>query len=483
MKKTVVFLIIIITIFSCISFTGCKKKEDLTSYYLDLSYNEEEHKLYGKMSVDFFNDKEVVFKEIKFNTFGNAFRKDAKYFPVLPQYTAKAYPNGINYGEMSISNVTVDEKVVDFYIGGEDLNLLTVPLEEELFPNERVKIEMEFCLKLANVHARTGYNDKTVNLGNFYPVLAVYENAFLECNYYAIGDPFYSETANYTVSIKTPKEFVVASSGKLVKSKETNGIVENSYVLKNARDFALVLSKEFEVVTKKVGETEINYYYYDDNTPENELKTASLAIETFSNKFTNYPYESYSVCQTKFFEGGMEYPGLVYISDGLEEQSFNEVIVHETAHQWWYGLVGNNQIEYGFLDEGLAEYSVILFYEDNKEYGLKRETLVDICEQNYQTFCTVYDKLFGNVNTSMRNLKDYKSEYEYVNLSYVKPSIMFDRLRRDIGDKRFFSSLKGYCEENQYKIATPDDLIYAFSKSGVDVESYFRSFIDGKVIL
>ena len=483
MKRTGIFLLVLITIFSSITLFSCDKRENLTSYNLDLTYVEEEHNLYGKMEVNVVNSEEVVFTELKFNTFGNAFREGAKYQPVLPQYIAKAYPNGISYGKMSIDSVKVEGEKVDFYIGGEDLNLLTVPLKNELFPNESVKVEMEFCLSLANVYARTGYYDNTVNLGNFYPVLAVYDNGFYECNYYAIGDPFYTEVANYTVSITAPTEYLVASSGKLTKTKTERDLTKSSYELKNARDFCLVLSKDYEVLTEKIGDKEVNYYYYDDKSPKTKLETAVKAIKTFSNLFIEYPYQTFSVCQTKFFEGGMKYPGLVYISDNLDEQSFNEVIVHETAHQWWYGLVGNNQIEYGYLDEGLTEYSVVLFYEQNSEYGIKRETLINICEQNYQTYCTVYDKLFNKVDTSMRHLKEYKSEYEYVNLSYIKPTIMFDRLRCDIGDKKFFNLLKEYAKDGSYKIVTPSNLISSFSKSGIEVEGYFNSFINGKVIL
>ena len=482
MKKIIFGFIFVLSI-CCFFFTGCEEKSELPFYDIVVSYDEESHTLNGSMSVQVINQEEVPFTEVKFNTFGNAFRKDAKYFPVLTQYIAKAYPNGNSYGEMSVKEVKVGGKNAEFSIGGEDKNLLTVNLFEELFPNERVLIEMEFSLILANVHARTGYNDKTVNLGNFYPILAPYDNGFYECNYYAIGDPFYSERANYRVKVLANEEFTIATSGKLKESKKSNGITENEYELKNARDFSLVLSKEYEVLTAKSGDVEINYYYYLDENAKNNLDCIVDAIETFSFLFGKYHYETYSVCQTKFFEGGMEYPCLVYISDALEEESYQEVIVHETAHQWWYGMVGNNQIDYGYLDEGLAEYSVVLFYERNNEYGVKSEDLLNVCRQNYKVYCTVYDKLYGNVNTSMRSLKDYTSEYEYVNLSYIKPCIMFDRLRNDIGDKKFFLGIRTYFNTCLDNIATPDHLIYAFSKTGVDTEGFFNSFIEGKVIL
>ena len=98
----------------------------------------------------------------------------------------------------------------------------------------------------------------------------------------------------------------------------------------------------------------------------------------------------------------MEHPALVMISDNLEQSAYLEVVAHETAHQWWQGVVGNNEIEYGFLDEGLAEYSVVLFYENYPEYNLKRQDLIESSENTYKIFCTVSDKVFGKVNTVMK---------------------------------------------------------------------------------
>jgi aminopeptidase N len=183
-------------------------------------------------------------------------------------------------------------------------------------------------------------------------------------------------------------------------------------------------------------------------------------------------------------QGGMEFPALVMISDALEKEAYVEVVVHETAHQWWQTVVGNNEIEYGFLDEGLAEYSVVVFYENYPEYNLKRETLIEASEKTYKIFCSVYDKLFGEVDTRMiRNLGEFHGDYEYVNIAYVKPCIMYECLRKTVGDKGFFNGLKRYYKEFSFKNATPDDLIGAFERVGKDANGFFQSFFEGKVII
>ena len=180
----------------------------------------------------------------------------------------------------------------------------------------------------------------------------------------------------------------------------------------------------------------------------------------------------------------MEFPALVMISDDLETNAYGEVIVHETAHQWWQTVVGNNEIEHGFLDEGLAEYSVVLFYENHPEYNMTRQALIQSAEQTYKVFCSVSDKLFGKVNTVMlRSLKDFTSEYEYVNMAYIKPCIMYDTLRKTTGEEKFFKGLKRYYESYKFENATPDDLVGVYEKIGADSNGFFKSFFEGTVII
>ena len=286
------------------------------------------------------------------------------------------------------------------------------------------------------------------------------------------------------VKLTCDKEYNVAASGKLFEKIEDGSTATATYKIDNARSFALVLSRGFESAVDRSTGTEITYYFYDDSEPDKSLSAAVKAFKLFSDKFGEYPYPTYSVVQTEFVQGGMEYPALVMISDKLEPKAYYEVIAHETAHQWWQSVVGNNEIEHGFLDEGLAEYSVVLFYENYPEYGMKREQLIENTEKTYKIFCSVSDKLFGKVNTVMnRSLKDFTSEYEYVNMAYVKPCIMYEYLRKTVGDKAFFAALRKYYSQFAFKNAAPDDLVGVFEKCGADTNGFFESFFNGKVII
>ena len=483
-RKLVCFALALLSLCSVfiVGCNGCKDNSQTSSYEIVCELDDKT--LTASQTFTFYNDLDTSVKELKFNLFGNAFRKDAKYSPVLPQYTSLSYPNGINYGNMEIKSCVQNGRPIEYEICGEDENILKVVLLKEVFPDEHATIKINFILNLANVVARTGINDKTINLANFYPILCGYDNGFYECVYYGTGDPFFSECANYKVSITTPQNLVVAGGGEKKEKGVEKGKKTTEFTLENARSFAMVLSSNFQTISRSFNDTKITYYYYDDQAPEKSVEYAVKSMKLFSEKFGEYPYSTYSVVQTMFVQGGMEFPTITFISDNLEERAYGEVIVHETAHQWWQTVVGNNEIEHGFLDEGLVEYSVVLFYENYPEYSLSRKTLIASAEQTYRVYCSVVDRLEGKVDTSMlRSLKDYSSEYEYVNIAYVKGCIMFDYLRQTIGDNRFFKGLKNYYKEYSFKIATPFDLVGVFEKVGADTNGFFQSFYQGKVII
>ena len=141
------------------------------------------------------------------------------------------------------------------------------------------------------------------------------------------------------------------------------------------------------MISEKINDTTISYYYFDDKNPEQSLKASVDSIKTFSNLYGLYPYKTLSVCESDFIYGGMEYPNLVFISTSQENyEDYIYTIVHEIAHQWWYNLVGNNEYEYGFLDEGLTEYSTYLFYDENKEYNMNTREMIKNTTNSYLLF-------------------------------------------------------------------------------------------------
>lgn len=485
MKKAYCTLLAILFLFSSLSvFAACKTKDSLCSYVITADYDPDAGILTGKLDFGYVNDTENEISVLAFNLFPNAYREGAAYEPVSSVYHATAYYDGESYGDMTVKDVTGCER---WEVGGADRNILYVYLAESVFPDERAEISVDFTVTLAKINHRTGITEKMVNLCNFYPVLCAYDEGkgFYECVYYSDGDPFYSECADYTVSISVPVGYAVFASAS-AKGVQKDGKITYRYTLSKARDFAMTVAKEGEVKTLsgEADDVKVHYVYYEDSAPQDTLDIVCKAVSWFSEKFGKYAYENYTVVETGFCYGGMEYPGMVLISDGLSRENYLYTAVHETAHQWWYAMVGNNQLEHAWMDEGLAEYSTALFYDAHADYGVTAEQLVNTALTGYKAYFSIYNQIFGENDTRMsRSLDTFISEYEYVNLTYNKGVLLFDALRESIGDSRFFSGLKNYCGEYKFRVAEPSDMISCFKKTGVDVEGLFDSFVSGKAVI
>ena len=463
-------------------FSGCTQESqtELNTYNLKLTYLEDEQTLYGDMRVEYHNNTETPLDNVCFHLYPNAFREGSQQSVVSLANYNRAYYDGISYGDIEILSANYEYEFV-----GEDENILKVILSEELEPFESINIRIEFETQLALINHRLGVGQNTINFGNFYPMLCVFENGDFDMNgYHSNGDPFYSEVSNYEVELTFPKEYVCASSGEQCE----NSVLDGNNILKikadKIRDFAFVLSKGFKKLSSVIEDTTINYFYYADKTPKNSLKTSELALKTFNSKFGDYPYAQLSVVEASFVHGGMEFPNLVLISDMLDgEEVYANVIVHEIAHQWWYGVVGNNQFDYGWLDEGLAEFSTALFYEANPNYNVTKDDMVLKNQNNYKIFEKVYTNVVGGIDTSFnRPLNEYGSEQEYVYTAYVKAFLMHDSLYELIGAKKYEKCLKTYYKENALKIARPENLIECFERvSSRNLETFFDSWLNGKV--
>lgn len=489
MKKSLCTLLALclLTAVACLTLTACftdaksQASKNADTYTIVASYDDQTHILSATQTVDITNRSENSFTAIKFHIYANQYREDADNGVVPNVYQSQAYPNGASFGEIAFDSVKVDGNAVAYTIEGQDMDILSVPLSTELFPDQKVSIEMTYEVTLANICHRLGYTDNVVNLGNFYPILCHVDNGTYNCTpYYSVGDPFVSDVANYNVSLTLPETYVVASTGNLTEAVPSNKYVTYNYTAEAVRDFAFVLSEQFHKVTRTIGNTQINYYYYNDADYENSLDTACGMFEYMISNVGEYPYEQYSVCETDFCYGGMEYPCLVMVTSGSTE--YQEAIAHETAHQWFYGIVGNDQIQNAWMDEGLSEFLTYLYMDKNNIVTLSRYILANT--QTYTSFVDVLNRYYENVDRSFRALDGYKNDSEYVIFTYVKGSLLFNTLYETMGATKFWKSLSNYYDQAQFTVATPSAMIDSFAQvGGAEIASIFANFIEGKEII
>ncbi len=489
MKK---FFILIVSFCSILVFGACKNKDkfdiinqNLTNFNIQIDFDNDNKSADCEMSVDYINNTGAVLDELRFNLYPRYFAEGLTEHVVSNTKLNQAYPNGMSYATFEIERVVVDDKDVDVNYIDEDQTVLSVNLNENLIPQNRVVVKINFNFSLPNCQHRFGYGDNTINIANFYPILCVYENGdYVQNGYHSNGDPFYSEVSNYNVELVVDDCLVVAGTGEKSCRKNENK-TKYTFTAYSVRDFALVLSEKFNVVSEKYENITIDYYYFSDTDPSRSLKAGVDAIKTFSKLFGKYPYASYSIVETDFVYGGMEYPNLVMISSQIDNHDdYINVIVHETAHQWWYGVVGNNEFELPWLDEAITEFSTILFYDYNEGYNFSHDEMVKINKENYSLFVSVYQDVLGTIDTSMRSVDQYDTEPEYIYCTYVKGVLMYESLYQLIGEKNFLNALKFYYNNNRLKNVGVQDLISAFEKSSKEnLDNFFSSWQSGKVVI
>lgn len=462
MKK---FLAVFLTLCLIPCLFACNKSsQNLNCYNIDVVFDGDRG-ITADMTLDYYCNIPEGTDVLKFNIFGNAFREGAKFTPV----------SGNSFGDFEILSVAYQGAPCKYEICGQDQNVLAVNLPKKLNCGDNAQIKIDFKATLPEGSYRYAKGVDTVNLGNFYPVLCVYENGqFYECEYYPIGDPFYSEVSDYNVSITVPGNYVVASSAKASSCDVEEDKTMYSYSIKSSRDFAFCLSQNYQIKSEKWGNKTVNYYYLTDSNPDNTLKVTIDCLQYFSEVFGEYPYETFSVCQSDFSEGGMEYPGLVYVNKTLDELNTLYTAVHETAHQWWYGVVGNNQLEEGYLDEGLTEYSTCLFFDENEQYGIDADYQYLRAKKASMTHQKILEGVKGEKPYMVKHLNAYGGELDYVNTAYNRGMTMFKGYEEAYGKKKLKALLKKYYAKNKFKIADTQTLLSLSGKNGVYFESYIR---------
>lgn len=459
----------------CIALTACKSGGERCRYEIEAEYFSD-GRLDGSMTVVVPNNTENVLEEIPFSLYANAFQEGVKTPPVSELFSSACYYAGESYGGMSVGEVTGAKS---WTVTGADDEILSVTLSEPLYPDESVTLSVSYTLTLANANHRLGIGEHCVNLSYFYPMLpAQGESGFFSYAPEKYGEPFVLDCADFSVRLTVPAGTGVACGGS-AEQREENGKTVVRYAAENVREAAFVLG-EFKRLEAERDGVQIDYYYFADETPEETLKAACDSVATYSELFGDYPYPRYAFAESDLYFGGMEYSGFATISATLRREERAAVVAHETAHQWWYASVGSNQAECAFMDEGLSEYSVALFFENNPDYGVSYRDVVAASENAYRNYFSVKSQLSDEVNTGMvRPLDGYSGDYEYRIIAYDKGVVLFDRLRETMGNRRFFSSLKAYAERYAGKVATQYDLTSCFSS----VEGLVLSFTEGKCVI
>lgn len=348
-----------------------------------------------------------------------------------------------------------------------DQNRLLIPLNTPLAPGKTIELKASFQIILPhllppaeqNRPTPFGYTEHQTNLVDWYLFVAPYQpgKGWLVHEPSYFGEHQVYPTADFVVDINVAPAvdgLVVAASAP---EQKTGGM--RHYELKSARSFALSASTEYQMDTRQVGNVTIIGYNLPlyPNASKQALDDTARALEVYQRTFGPYPHTTLSVVEADFLDG-MEYDGLYFLSggfynlyDGTPKSYLTLIAAHETAHQWWYAQVGDDQAQEPWLDEALSTYSERIFIEN---------VYPDLLSWWWSYRVNFYQPT-GWINQAVY---DYPGFAPYRNSVYLHGAQFFEDLRQRMGDNAFFAFLKDYVQQYKGKIATRADFFNVLSQ-------------------
>ena len=362
--------------------------------------------------------------------------------------------------------------------------VLTVKLPALLEPGKAIAITFDFTVQVPLQEQITGIGGDDTSrgpnammAGHWYIVLPPYKDGNWDLpEYVPIGDPFTSELADFEVSILAPENVTIAAGGD-----ETHDGRLWRYSLSKARVFAFAASDVYVVDT--MTENGVTYIHYGfprhQKFAADVMFTAQRMVELFGKLYGPYIYKTLRIVENDRAQG-QEYSGIVTIGSVLYQNysgrgGRHDVIAttaHEVAHQWWFNVVGNDQVRTPWLDESFARYSELMFYQ---------EYYPNDVDWWYTRYIAGRQPPRGAIDLTIYDYADAKA---YVDAVY-RNGVEFMRAVRDVvGRETLDEILRDYYQAESYKIATPDNFFDAIARhSSEDISGIVKGYFAREVTL
>lgn len=436
-----------------------------TVYHIDVVVSPDLDVLEGREWIRYTNQESEQLGEIYFQLFAN-----------------------VTGGSTAVPSVSVEGESVDPVVESSG-QALRVPLPVPLLPGEATTLQLDFTVQLSqdaeSSYGVLGYFDDFLLLDGFYPVVLVYDDEGWNVeDLVPIGDMTYLDSSFFLVRVTAPRDLDLVASGTEIERDRVGRNQVVSFAIGPARDFYLAAASDWELFSSQSGQTIINSYgrSEDRDGAERALQFAVDAMALFGERLGPYQYTEFDMIGTPMRAFGIEYPGATTISiamydlgaavAGLSAAIMLEgTVAHEVAHQWFYNVVGNDQIDEPWLDEALAQYLTGLYY---------RELYGDQAEQDYrQSWTDRWNRIDGELIPIGLPTNGYTPQ-QYSPIVYGRGPLFLAALEDEMGRDNFAEFLRDYYESNIWAIVTGNDFrATAERHCQCDLADMFEEWVGG----
>ncbi len=483
-------------------------------YEMDVYLDVKTHLLKGKQIAIYQNNSPDTLFEIYYHLYLNAF-KPGSSMQIKGDVIRNRLGDRIRsmkpeeYGWTLVKSLKADGEEIEFEIFD---TILKAKLKKPLLPSQSVKLEMEFESQIPKQTRRNGrdnFEGIDYSMAQWYPKICEYDFEGWHADQY-IEREFYGVWGNFDVKITLPSDYLVGATGVIQNpdevlcgyelgavdtvifpsqwKKQSKGELKTwHFKAENVHDFAWVADKDYihEITWLALGnDTVVIHLLYQPDVYMFWREAGEFTreiIRLYSEWFYKYPYKSFTVAQAG--DGGMEYPMLIMITGRRSRTSMLGILAHEIGHNWFYGLIGNNESKEAWIDEGGASFVTPRVFKEflgekwNDFSGiyklLRPESDIYTGYKNYIRFSNLeYEE------PVLLHSDFFRESITYTNAVYGKGASVFEMLEYVVSDSVFEEIMKEFFNQWAFKHPTTKDFERVAEKvSGMELDWFFDQWL------
>jgi len=465
--------------------------------------------LSAEESLEYINNSPDTLHFIYFHLWPNAY-KNKNTALAKQKYSLK---------DFKMQNMTYEQigfvDSLDFKINGEktawiideqNIDICKLILNKPLYPIDTIIISTPFFVKIPDSKfSRLGHYFQSYQITQWYPKPAVYDKkGWHQMPYLDMGE-FYSEFGSFDVSITVPRNYLVAATGNLQNADELEWLSKKAdetaiktnfdskdvfpksdtiyktlrYTEKNIHDFAWFCDKRFNVLKGEVSlphskKTVTTWTFFTDNQSKfwkNSIQYVDSSVYYYSLWNGDYPYKNCTAIDGALSAGGgMEYPTITVIGNMGSAVLLEQVIMHEVGHNWFYGILGSNERDNPWLDEGINSFYELRYMQQralttNPDNSSLNKILGIIYPNHFNYFILYMINARRNLDQPITLHSEDLYGLNYQGVVYMKTAYVFNYLKNYLGEAKFDSIMQIYYKKWQFKHPDNADIIAVFKEN------------------
>ena len=484
----------------------------IANYKMDVRLDVAQKKIYGKEVLTWVNSTSYPAPDLQFHLYYNAWMHERSSWLSSTRYASRAMATmeQEDWGYCDVQSIkllgdtpldlTLSMRFIQPDDGNpQDRTVLQVPLPQPVLPGDTIQIEIEWFSKVPRPFARTGVVGNYYFIAQWFPKIGVFEaDGRWNCHQF-IQTEFYADYGVYDVKLTVPTGWVVGATGKEIETVDNgDGTTTHRFYQEDVHDFVWTTSPDFLVFSDRFEEPNLPpvdlrllLQPYNLDKKDRYFEATKIALRYYGGWFGSYPYDHLTIVDPAYQSrsGGMEYPTL--ITGGArwlappETRQPESVTIHEAGHQFWYGVVGNNEFEFAWIDEGFNTYSqsrvMSVALEPPMLHRRYLEGLIPILFPDIRLAerfdgADAYDGFRSPLKSDRMSRLSYRyGPGAYRVNSYNKPALMLRTLEKYLGWETFRRILSTFYARWKFRHPRPQDFFSIVNElSGQNMDWFFE---------